>query len=118
MRAFCYFCGLGKVQMHLTVPPHQKGPALSCMDYGHHDPIHSHRVYSLQAVERPPQSLCYDDGKPGDDDGNPYTVMLSAAKHLAADRDRPFAKRGVTGCDCSHGQGLFFTIEPCLSFIV
>ena len=23
-----------------------------CMDYAHHDPIHSHRVYSLQAVER------------------------------------------------------------------
>ena len=22
------------------------------MDYAHHDPIHSHRVYSLQAVER------------------------------------------------------------------
>ena len=43
------------------------------MDYPHHDPIHSHRVYSLQAVERPPQPPCYDDEKPGDDDGNPYT---------------------------------------------
>jgi hypothetical protein len=44
-----------------------------CMDYGHHDPLHTHRVYSLQAVERPPQSLWYDDGKSGDDDVNPYT---------------------------------------------
>src|SRR6266699_5505035 len=60
------------------------------MDYGLHDPIYSHRVYSLQAVERPPQSLCYDDGKPGDDDGNPYTVILSAAKDLCVRRARPF----------------------------
>ncbi len=58
-------------------------------------------------------------------------VMLSAAKHLSADRDRPFAEftlsetnvlracpersEGVTQCDCSNCQGLFFTIEPCLS---
>src|SRR5260370_8672219 len=49
-------------------------------------------------------------------------VMLSAAKHLAAARDRPFAEftlsganvLGVTGCDESHGQGLVFPIEPCL----
>ncbi len=40
--------------------------------------------------------------------------MLSAAKHLAADRDRPFAVLRVTRCDCSHCQGLFFTIAPCL----
>jgi len=48
--------------------------------------------------------------------------MLSAAKHLAADRDRPFAEftlseangLRVTGCDSSNGQGFFFTIEPCL----
>jgi len=46
----------------------------TCMDYGHHDSLHAHRVYSLQAVERPPQPLCDDDGKPGDDDGNPYTT--------------------------------------------
>ncbi len=59
--------------MNLTGPHHQKGPAL-CMDYHHHGSIHSHRVYSLQAVERPPQPPCYDDGKPGDDDGNPYTL--------------------------------------------
>src|SRR2546427_3090997 len=44
-----------------------------CMDYRHHHPLHAHRVYSLQAVERPPQPPCDDDGKPGDDDGNPYT---------------------------------------------
>ncbi len=40
--------------------------------------------------------------------------MLSAAKHLAADRDRPFASLRVTWCDESTYQGLFFTIEPCL----
>jgi len=49
--------------------------------------------------------------------------MLSAAKHLAAARDRPFAEftlsaanvLRVTGCDSSNGQGFFFTIAPCLS---
>ncbi len=51
--------------------------------------------------------------------------MLSAAKHLSADRDRPFAEftlsetnvLRVTLCDCSNGQGLFFKIEPCLNNI-
>src|SRR6266852_5054413 len=42
-------------------------------------------------------------------------VMLSAAKHLAADRDRPFAALRVTWCDESNCQGLCFTIEPCLN---
>jgi len=41
--------------------------------------------------------------------------MLSAAKHLAADRDRPFAALRVTGCDCSNRQGQFVQIEPCLT---
>ncbi len=49
--------------------------------------------------------------------------MLSAAKHLAADRDRPFAEFTLSGanvlrvtlCDCLNCQGLFFTLEPCLS---
>src|SRR5258708_30473157 len=45
-------------------------------------------------------------------------VMLSAAKHLAADRDRPFASLRVTGCDESNCQGLCFTIEPCLNTII
>src|SRR5260370_33239979 len=45
-------------------------------------------------------------------------VMLSAAKHLAADRDRPFASLRVTWCDESNCQGLFFTIEPCLNKII
>jgi hypothetical protein len=52
--------------------------------------------------------------------------MLSEAKHLAADRDRPFAEftlseangLRVTWCDCANDQGLFFTIEPCLKFII
>jgi hypothetical protein len=43
--------------------------------------------------------------------------MLSAAKHLCAQRDRCFAALSMTPCDCSHGQGLFFTIEPCLKLI-
>src|SRR5712692_4851862 len=50
------------------------------------------------------------------------TVILSAAKDLAAHRDRPFAEftlseangLRVTRGGCSNGQGLFFTIEPCL----
>src|SRR5216683_2910080 len=45
-------------------------------------------------------------------------VILSAAKHLAAARDRPFASLRVTRGDCSNGQGLFFTSEPCLSRII
>src|SRR5258708_37101792 len=48
--------------------------------------------------------------------------MLRCAQHLAADHDRPCAEfplsaahgLRVTGCDSSHGQGFFFTIEPCL----
>ncbi len=42
-------------------------------------------------------------------------VMLSEAKHLVADRDRPFASLRVTLCDCSNCQELLFTIEPCLN---
>src|SRR5258708_36461772 len=53
-------------------------------------------------------------------------VMLSAAKHLAAARDRPFAEfplseahgLRVTLCDYSNDQGLFFTIEPCLRSLI
>jgi hypothetical protein len=49
--------------------------------------------------------------------------MLSAAKHLYASRDRPFAEftlseahgLRVTLDGCSNWQGLFFTIEPCLT---
>jgi hypothetical protein len=41
-------------------------------------------------------------------------VMLSAAKHRAADRDRPFAALRVTLRDSSNCQALFFTLEPCL----
>src|SRR5713101_432500 len=53
-------------------------------------------------------------------------VILSEAKDLAADRNRPFAEftlersggLRVTWCDCSNCQGLFFTIEPCLNKII
>src|SRR6266851_6966919 len=41
-------------------------------------------------------------------------VMLSAAKHLSAERDRPFAALRVTRCDGSHGQGLFFKLNLAL----
>src|SRR6266851_4294216 len=37
-------------------------------------------------------------------------VMLSATD--------PSLRGGVTRCDCSNGQGLFFTIEPCLKKIM
>src|SRR6266852_8245930 len=40
--------------------------------------------------------------------------MLSAAKHLSADRDRPFAALRVTRCDWSNGQGLFFKLNLAL----
>ena len=48
--------------------------------------------------------------------------MLSAAKHLAAARDRPFAEFTLSGAhvlrvtrdDCSNGQVQFVQIEPCL----
>jgi len=45
-------------------------------------------------------------------------VMLSAAKYLAADRDRPCAALRVTWCDESHGQGFFFTIDPRLNKLI
>ena len=41
-------------------------------------------------------------------------VILSAAKDLAAGRDRPFAALRVTRCYCSNGQEHFAQIEPCL----
>jgi len=41
---------------------------------------------------------------------------MSAAKHLATGHDRSFAALSMTWGDGSHGQGLFFTIEPCLMF--
>jgi hypothetical protein len=44
-------------------------------------------------------------------------VILSEAKDLAADRDRPFASLRVTLCDCSNCQVQFVQIEPCLSII-
>jgi hypothetical protein len=53
-------------------------------------------------------------------------VILSAAKDLSADRDRPFAEftlseangLRVTRGDCSNGQGQFVQIEPCLKNII
>ena len=45
--------------------------------------------------------------------GRSSFVMLSKAKHLVANRDRLFASLKVTRYDCSNGQGLFFTIDPC-----
>src|SRR5438270_13182986 len=45
-------------------------------------------------------------------------VILSAAKDLAADRERPFAALRVTGNHCSNGQEPFVQIEPCLRIII
>src|SRR5205823_1453496 len=45
-------------------------------------------------------------------------VMLSEAKHLSADRDRPFASLRVTLYDCSNCQVLFFKIDPCLNKLI
>ena len=50
--------------------------------------------------------------------------MLSAAKHLCAERDRPFAEftlsatnvLRVTRFYCSNGQVQFVKIEPCLKW--
>ena len=42
-------------------------------------------------------------------------VMLRCAKHLSGWAQRCFAALSMTGCDCSNCQGLFFTIEPCLT---
>src|SRR5258706_5229815 len=43
-------------------------------------------------------------------------VILSAAKDLSAERDRPFASLRVTRWDSCNGEGLFFTTEPCLMY--
>jgi hypothetical protein len=61
------------VQMHLTVPHQQQGPALSCF------------------------------------------AALSISLPLVTD---PSLRGGVTRGDCSNGQGLFFTIEPCLNKLI
>ena len=45
-------------------------------------------------------------------------VMLSAAKHLAADRGRPFAALRVTRWDGSNCQVPFVHIEPCLNWAI
>jgi hypothetical protein len=44
--------------------------------------------------------------------------MLSAAKHLGAYRDRPFAALRVTLRDSSNCKALFFTLEPCLNKLI
>jgi hypothetical protein len=53
-------------------------------------------------------------------------VMLSAAKHLCAERDRPFAEftlsatngLRVTRCNCSNRQVQFVKIEPCHRILI
>jgi len=78
------------------------------MDYGHHDPLHAHRVYSLQAVERAPQPPCDDDGKPGDDDGNPYTCRCHAQLHpiFHAPAKSLKGEDEVKGCHLTIGRAL------------
>ena len=38
-------------------------------------------------------------------------VNSAKGKHLAANRDRPFASLRVTWCDCANYQGLFFKLN-------
>src|SRR5260221_9875801 len=45
-------------------------------------------------------------------------VILSEAKDLSAERDRPFASLRVTRWDGCNGEGLFFTTEPCLISLI
>src|SRR5258707_13040480 len=45
-------------------------------------------------------------------------VILSEAKDLSAERDRPFASLRVTRWDSCNCEGLFFTTEPCLSILM
>src|SRR6266849_1551186 len=46
----------------------------------------------------------------------PFALLrVNSAKHLAADRDRPFASLRVTRCDCSNGQKLFFKLNLALT---
>src|SRR6267154_749423 len=45
-------------------------------------------------------------------------VILSEAKDLSAERDRPFASLRVTRWDSCNCEGLFFTTEPCLKKLI
>jgi hypothetical protein len=45
-------------------------------------------------------------------------VLLSVAKELGAERDRPFAALRVTRWDGAHWEGLFLTIEPYLKKLI
>src|SRR5258708_21285989 len=86
-------------------PIHRRWPR-SIGPYGGAASVHTAPVISLRQGSNELDSSCSRERS--------SPVMLSAAKHLAADCDRPFASLRVTGCDESTCQGLFFTIEPCL----
>src|SRR5260221_14435611 len=45
-------------------------------------------------------------------------VILTEAKDLSAERDRPFASLRVTRWHGCNGEGLFFTTEPCLKKLI
>jgi hypothetical protein len=68
----------------------------------------SHAVHSSSATERSRPVML-----------SPCALLrVNSAKHLAAGRARPFAALRVTRWVSSHGQGLFFTLEPCLNFLI
>src|SRR5258708_11266563 len=90
-------------------PIHRRWPR-SIGPYGGAASVHTAPVISLRQGSNELDSSCSRERS--------SPVMLSAAKHLAADRDRPFASLRVTGCDESNCQGLCFTIEPCLNTII
>src|SRR5258708_15096046 len=90
-------------------PIHRRWPR-SIGPYGGAASVHTAPVISLRQGSNELDSSCSRERS--------SPVMLSAAKHLAADRDGPFASLRVTWCDESNCQGLCFTIEPCLKCII
>ncbi len=78
--------------MHLTVPTQQKGPALSCLDYRHHHLVSHHRHRVVEASSQRLRGPRHAEREESHDVRHPDTVILSVAKDLAADRDRPFAE--------------------------
>src|SRR5262245_18130490 len=94
------------------------------MDYGHHDPLHCHRVYSLQAVGRPSHPHVTTIGNQVLMTVIHTGVILSEAKDLSREAHRSFASLRMTwpvvvvklhyragGSSYSHA-GASFTMYP------
>jgi len=84
------------------------------MDYRHHHLVSHHGNIVVEAASQRLGGCRHDEREEGHDVRNPYTVMLSAAKHLSASQDRPFAALRVTGGDGSNGHVLFFKLNLAL----